>query len=146
MNIVFDITEIESFSIKNSSSTNYSLELKLQFGTYLLGTDEGSFSELLKNYFNEKDNFFYSYVNIQSNGNNSIIKFQQYGTELVINMSDEKLLKLYEEMTKDNFKHRFLRVELSEDDMKKFPSREDIEDGIETLIKFEKYSFEFVVS
>lgn len=143
MNLIFDIVQVSSFLINDSSSCDYTLNIDLKLGKYQLSQSQNQEKDFLKLHFDEIKNSEYSSIVINSGNEKSKIKFKCYGIEIQIEMKNEKLLKLYEEMKRTDLSHRFLRVNLSEDEMKEFPTREEIEDNTNKSIYFKNYSFEF---
>ena len=142
MIIVFDITNISRFHINYGNQYDYCLELRLKVGTYYESEFQQSVGSSLKQYFSKLlKNDDYSSVIISSNGDISRIKFLRSGIKLEIDMSNEKLLKLYEEVKRTDLNDKFLKVKLSEDELSNLST---IDDDIDRFIYFTDYTFEFV--
>ena len=146
MNLVFDIIQVSSFSINDSISCDYSLNIEMNLVKYQLSQSQNHEKEFLKLHFDEIKDSNYSLVTINSGSDKSKIKFKCYGIELQIEMTSDKLFKLYDEMSKTEFTHRFLKIYLSEDEMNQFPTREEIEDDVDKNIFFKNYKFEFITT
>jgi hypothetical protein len=141
MNIVFDIFNISRFHVKDGNQYNFSLELHLRIGTYYTSEFQSSVKNSFKEYFDEIKKEDYSSVILSSDGNISRIKFGNNGIQLDIDMSSEKLLKIYEEVKRTNLSNKFVRIELTEDELLSCSTFDDYKDR---FIYFENYSFEFV--
>jgi hypothetical protein len=146
MNLIFD-TELSKLTIKSSNKygeNNYILVVNLTFVHYHYDEDDdfeqrsrldGYLKNLLKTH--------YSSIEITDSSESNSIEFKENFIEISSRMNQEKLLKIYESLKDKEIKTKFLRINLSSEELKLLFVKEEFNGNITLWNTFDDVSFEF---
>ncbi|AWW46786.1 hypothetical protein DPM18_08165 [Polynucleobacter paneuropaeus] len=137
------LSGISKFLISPSHSSDYEMEISLNFCKFYLDDSLKSQQEFIKSYLGKILNTEISSLCVKTGVENSCIEFGKSYIGLQLTMNEFKFFKLYDQLNKNMKSDKIIRIELREKELEDFPSREGIEDNLRVPINFEKYSIEF---
>lgn len=143
MNLLFQI-ELKKIVVGSIGFLDYQLDFDLKLLNYQLSSQQYSSKDFLNEYFTGLMKDEYSELILKSGSEGTEISFGRNLIQLSMKMSSEKLQSILKYCGDIGVKKRYLRVELSQDELSKFPSKENIEDDVRDRIKIFFYKFEFV--
>lgn len=142
MNLLFQI-ELKTYTIGSIGYLDYQLDFDLKLLNYQLSPKQYSSKDFLDGYFKELMKGEYCQLILNSGSEETQVSFGRHLINVSMKMSSEKLLNIIEQYKNVDVKERYLRIELTENELLKFPSREEIEDDYRSEIKILFYKFEF---
>jgi len=147
MELKYEITKINSFSINDNESNDFTLNLGLQFIIVYFTPEFRNTNRFVSSHFSAMRKDDDLHITIRSNGDSSKLNFTTNGNPLHIEveMSSQKLLMLYEEIkNKSKLKKSTIIITFTEEETEYFPTEEDLEHDNEVFINFKNFKFELV--
>lgn len=142
MNLLFQI-ELKTYTIGSIGYFDYQLDFDLTLLNYQLSPKQYSSKDFLDGYFKELMKGDYCQLILNSGSEETQVSFGRHLINVSMKMSSEKILNTIKQYKDVDVKKRLLRLELTENELSKFPSREEIEDDDRSEIKILFYKFEF---